>query len=258
MKIKRKPILLPVIKPNAGIHAAYQVALNDLLREVRSEALEVVKNHWASRHAVAMDAIEDWVAHSIDLLLVKWLGKLNGLAEAIAEQMVLSTAGNLTTRLGNTLKRSGFTVKFQMTDFTRAALRASVGENVGLIRSIPNEYLSDVSKYVWEATSGGFDLATLTDNLDHAYHIGRNRCKLIARDQAAKAHAVIERARRQELGITKAIWIHSGASKKPRPSHVRANGKEYELEKGMLIDGKYIHPSEEINCGCISRAIIEV
>jgi len=258
MEIKKKPLLLPAIHPNSGIKAQYQADLFTLLRDVRNSALEIILTHWEARNVIANDAIEDWVAHAVDMLLVNWLGRLNDLAEPIAKGFVNRTAGALDRRYQNVLKQKGFTVKFQMTDFTREAFRASIGENVGLIRSIPTEYLGDVSKYVWEAVSAGFDLATLTDNLDHAYHIGRNRCKLIARDQGAKAHAVIERARRQELGIKEAIWRHSGASKKPRQSHVNANGKRYSLAKGMLIDGKYIHPSEEINCGCVSQGIIEV
>ena len=110
---------------------------------------------------------------------------------------------------------------------------------------------------MWEAVEGGFDLATLTDNLDHAYHIGRNRCKLIARDQSNKVHAAMEQARRQELGIKKAIWMHSAAAKEPRLSHVKANNKEFDVSKGMYLDGKWILPGQEINCGCTSKGIIE-
>src|SRR5690606_7800420 len=103
----------------------------------------------------------------------------------------------------------------------------------------------------------GFDLATLTDNLDHAYHIGRNRAKLIAIDQTQKVHAVMEQARRKELGIKRAVWRHSAAAKEPRKSHVAANGKEFDVDKGMLIDGEYILPGEKIRCGCTSRSLIE-
>ena len=33
-------------------------------------------------------------------------------------------------------------------------------------------------------------------------------------------------------------------------------GKEFDIEKGCLIDGEYIQPGEEPNCGCTSEAII--
>jgi len=257
MKASRKRTVLPDFRPNAGIRAAYRAELNRLLRTYRNEVMEAVGQYWERPQPVAMDNATDILARVIDSILGRWLGALNEIPKKMARKFVGQTAGAYDRRLSAALKKSGFTVNLQMTEYTRKAVRASVGMNVGLIKSIPVEYLGDVSKYVWEAVEGGFDLKTLTDNLEHAYHIGRNRCKLIARDQANKAHAAIEQARRQELGIKKAIWRHSAAAKEPRKSHVEANGKEFEVDKGMYLDGKWVLPGEEINCGCTSRAVIE-
>ena len=56
---------------------------------------------------------------------------------------------------------------------------------------------------------------------------------IIARDQNNKATASMTRARQNELGITEAIWVHSGAGKHPRPTHVAMNGAKYDVKKGM-------------------------
>lgn len=260
IKIKRKPLLLPDFRPNAGIQAAYRAELNRLLRSVRNEALALVRDHWEEPERVeptriAMDS--DLLARLIDHLLARWATRLTELPKIIAEQFVGKTLFHYDRRMQGALKKAGFTVNLQLTDYTRQAMRGAVGMNVGLIKSIPNQYLSDVQKYVWEAVEGGFDLATLTDNLQHAYHIGRNRAKLIARDQANKVHAVMEQARRIELGISEAIWMHSAAAKEPRQSHVKANGKKFDIKKGMYLDGKWVLPGQDINCGCTSRALIE-
>lgn len=249
---KRKPIILPDFLPNAGIHARYRAALNRLLRSVRNDVMELVKNY---KHEIAMDA--PTLPQLIDDLMVHWLKRLTELPQVMAREFVASTASAYDKRFSAALRKHGFTVNLQMTDYTRAAMKAAVGENVGLIKSIPTEYLAQVSKYTWAAVEGGFDLKTLTDNLDHAYHIGRNRAKLIARDQSNKVHAVMEQARRKELGVTRAIWRHSTAAKKPRPSHVKANGEVFDIEKGMYLDGEWVLPGQLINCGCTSRAIIE-
>lgn len=258
--MKRKPILLPDFRPNAGIQAAYRAELNRLLRSVRNDVLELVRNHWEAPVRVeptriAMDS--DLLARLIDQLLAKWATRLTELPKKIAEQFVGKTVFSYDRRMQAALRKAGFTVNLQLTDYTRQAMRGAVGMNVGLIKSIPNQYLSDVQKYVWEAVEGGFDLTTLTDNLQHAYHIGRNRAKLIARDQSNKVHAVMEQARRIELGITRAVWMHSAAAKEPRQSHVKANGKEFEIDKGMYLDGEWVLPGQAINCGCTSRAIID-
>ncbi|WP_334109089.1 phage head morphogenesis protein [Methylobacillus sp.] len=252
MSLKKKPILLPDFKPSAGIRARYRAELNRLLRSVRNDVMELVKNH---KHEIAMDA--PTLPQLIDDLMVFWLKRLTELPQVIAREFVTSTASAYDKRFSAALRQHGFTVNLQMTDYTRAAMKAAVGQNVGLIKSIPTEYLADVSKLVWSAVEGGFDLKTLTDNLDHAYHIGRNRCKLIALDQSRKVHAVMEQARRKELGVTRAIWRHSAAAKEPRKSHVAANGKIFDVDKGLYLDGKWVLPGQEIMCGCTSRAIIE-
>jgi SPP1 gp7 family putative phage head morphogenesis protein len=102
----------------------------------------------------------------------------------------------------------------------------------------------------------GRDLSYLTDELQKRYGITRRRAALIARDQNNKATSVMQAARQQSLGITQGIWKHSHAGKEPRPSHVKADGKVFELSKGMYLDGKWVMPGEEINCRCTWSPVI--
>jgi hypothetical protein len=245
--ITRKSVTLRPIRPNAGLQAKYRAELNSLLRQVRDDVLaEVERYKHVPPQPVALDAHP--LENAIRALMIRWIAKLGDLGENIARGFIKGSLKHYDGNLKRQMRQHGFTVKLQLTDKTREALQASMGMNVGLIRSIPSQYLGQVEKYVYEATSGGFDLATLTNNLQHAYGISRNRAKLIARDQANKANAVIEKARRQELGITKAVWVHSHAAKEPRQSHVKANGKVFEVAKGLLVDGEYIQAGEKINC----------
>lgn len=68
----------------------------------------------------------------------------------------------------------------------------------------------------------------------------------------------MEEARRQEIGIEEAMWQHSHAGKKPRPTHVAMHGKIYQISEGMWdpAEQKRIWPGQLINCRCTSRAII--
>jgi SPP1 gp7 family putative phage head morphogenesis protein len=104
--------------------------------------------------------------------------------------------------------------------------------------------------------SSGGDLKTLATSLREEYGLTKKRAALIARDQNRKATAVIHRDSLLDLGVTQAVWHHSHAGKTPRPSHVAANGKVYELSKGLLVEGEYIQPGQEINCRCTCRAIV--
>lgn len=261
MEVRRKKpsdAVMPEIKTSEAIHAWYYKELMQILKDIRKELDETLisEYHGKAKKALANDGISDWIAHIADYMLDKWNRRLNSISEEVAKDFIDKTVGNYDTRFAAMLRRKGFTVRMQNSERTLDALRAAMGENVGLIKSIGTEYLSKVQMHVWQSVTGGYDLATLTDNLAHDFHIARNRAKTIARDQANKAHAVIEQARRKELGIKEAIWIHSHAGKQPRESHVKAHGKKFDIEKGMYIDGEWILPGEKINCRCGSKAIL--
>ncbi|MCO6514311.1 MAG: phage head morphogenesis protein [Snodgrassella sp.] len=257
---KKKPLTLPAIRSNAGIEQAYSKALVSVVQQIKSDVdAELLKEFkkQAEQKKIAMDGIADWVAHVIDYLISRWGKKLEDLAPQLALQFVNRTVSNYESLFKTHLRKAGFTVRFQITDFQKESLQAVMENNVGLIKSIGSQYLDKVQGQVWKCVTDGYDLSTLAKDLSKAYDITKRRAELIARDQGAKAHAVIEKAKRQELGITKAIWLHSHAGKKPRPSHLAADGKEFDVDKGMYLDGKWIQPGELINCRCCSKSIIE-
>ena len=257
---KKKPVTLPEIRPNAGIERKYSNALVSLVREIQSDVNQTLVAEFrkqAKQEKLAMDGISDWVAHVIDYLSIRWQKKLDDLAPQIASMFVNRTVSNYETLMKTYMRRAGFTVRFQITPFQRESLQAVIGNNVGLIKSIASQHLERVQVQVWQCVTQGYDLSTLSKNLKKDYGITKRRAEFIARDQANKAHATIERAKRQELGIAKAIWLHSHAGKTPRPSHLAADKEEFEVSKGMYLDGEWVQPGEKPGCRCGSRSIIE-
>lgn len=257
---KKKPVTLPEIRPNAGIERKYSNALVSLVREIQSDVNQTLVEEFrkqAKQEKLAMDGISDWVAHVIDYLSSRWQKKLDDLAPQIASLFVNRTVSNYETLMKTYMRRAGFTVRFQVTPFQRESLQAVIGNNVGLIKSIASQHLERVQVQVWQCVTQGYDLSTLSKNLKKDYGITKRRAEFIARDQANKAHATIERAKRQELGITKAIWLHSHAGKTPRLSHLAADKEEFEVSKGMYLDGEWVQPGEKPGCRCGSRSIIE-
>ena len=143
-----------------------------------------------------------------------------------------------------------------MTEPMNNALQAVIAENVNLIKSIPEQYLTQVETLVMQSAGRGRDLGYLADELQKRYGITKRRAALIARDQNNKATSVMQVARQTSLGITEGIWHHSHAGKVPRPSHVKANGTKFDLSKGLLLDGEWLLPGEAINCRCTWSAVI--
>jgi uncharacterized protein with gpF-like domain len=186
----------------------------------------------------------------------RWLKRFDEAAPVIAEAYLQGAFKATDSAMRMALKDAGLAVKFNFTPAMRDAFNASLAENIGLIRSIPQQYLEKVSGIVNRSYVMGRDLQTMVREIQALYPVTKDRAILIARDQSNKANAVVNRTRELELGITDAIWMHSHAGKVPRPDHVAANGRRYKIAEGCLISGKYIQPGEEINCRCTQRAVL--
>ncbi|AYO40729.1 phage minor head protein [Serratia sp. P2ACOL2] len=186
----------------------------------------------------------------------RWLRKFDLLAAKLAERFTSDVMKNSDASLSSALQQAGFTVPFKMTAEMNNALQATITENVNLIRSIPQQYLTQVETLVMQSVSRGRDLGTLTNELQQRYGITRRRAAFIALDQNNKATSTMQSARQRALGIRRGRWRHSHAGKEPRPSHVKADGEEFDLDKGMFLDGKWVMPSEEIGCRCTWEAIL--
>lgn len=213
---------------------------------------------------VAMDELPATaLKNAVKRLSRRWQKRFEELAPKLAKHYARRAADRSTRKLFEELRRAGFTVRFKMTRAMRDAMNATVSEQVGLIRSIPQHYFTEVEGLVMRAVSRGSDLAPLTKSLQKRYGVTKRRAASIARDQNNKMIATFTRTRQLEAGIEEAIWRHSHAGKEPRPTHLANDGKRYDIRKGWYdpdADGKgkgrWVHPGELINCRCFSEPVI--
>lgn len=213
----------------------------------------------ANPPAMAMDATPATVLRAaMRKLTARWLRQFNEVADKLAEGFAKKSQGAADGAMLKMLREAGFAIKFQQSAEMRDAVSSVIGENVGLIKSIPAKYLTDVEGLVMRSVQAGRDLKALQTDLLDRYNITKKRAAFIARDQNNKATAVMAKARRLSIGITQAEWVHSGGGVHPRPSHVKAgqDKQRFDVAKGCLIDGEYIMPGGLPNCRCQSRAII--
>lgn len=252
------------VAANRGIEAKYRKQLQAMIADMHGSIEYWVMAAYRKappRMAEVVDQAQDaspaaMMAKVLAALGKRWIKKFEGAAPDIAEAYLKGMFKSSDSAFRKALKDAGLSVEFKMTPAVRDAFNASLAENVGLIKSIPSEYLQKVGGIVMRSYSAGRDLQTMVKELKETYPITQKRAEFIARDQSNKANAVVNRTRQMELGIIEAIWMHSHAGKNPRLSHVAANGKKYKIAEGCLIDGEYIQPGEEINCRCTSRPVL--
>jgi len=252
-----KDIKLKPVRPNVGIGLAYRRKLRALVAEMNASVDYWIKAKYkANLNSIVQDSAANDLQDEFNRLSKQWLKKFDDGAVALATWFTNKTKDNAENSLKRILRDAGFSVEFKMTPSMRNAYQAVLNENVALIRNIPEQYLTQLQGDVMRSVSLGRDLEQLNNALIQRYQIADRRAKLISRDQNNKATAIITKQRQLDLGLTQAIWRHSTAGKHPRPEHVAADGKRYDVTKGMYLDGEWTWPGVEINCRCISVPVI--
>lgn len=250
--------------PSAGVQAAYLAKLNKLIEQMDDSVMYWVRTRYKNNQpaTIAMDDVlpANELKRTIDELVKRWTKAWNDAAPELAKYFSLAALDRNDANLRQILRDANWTVRFKMTKGMRDVLKATIDENVGLIKSIPQQYFKAVRGDVMRSIQAGRDMGTLSKALQKNYGVTKRRAALIARTQNNLATGAMDRARKMELGLTKSKWRHSHAGKEPRPTHLANDGKLYDHVKGWYDPDpkvrRHIYPGELINCRCSSITVV--
>ena len=252
--------ILRAVNPNIGVETAYRRKLDSMIEAMHDSIMYfVLASYKKNEPEIAQDAVPaDELKRAVTKLVDRWTRNFDDTAEQMAEHFSQDISERSDAALRSILKKGGWSVKFKMTASQRDIFKSTVNQNVALIKSIPQQYLSGVEQLVQESVQSGRDLGALSKSLQEKYGVTKRRAALISRDQNNKATSAFNRARQTELGIKQAIWMHSHAGEVPRPTHVKMDGETYDISKGMWDPAvkEWIQPGQLINCRCTSRPIV--
>jgi hypothetical protein len=156
------------------------------------------------------------------------------------------------------------TVAFDASRVTNA-VKADIRKNI-LLLEIDKKHADRVYDAAVRSISAGRDLSVLYDAIMQLNVSGMTtrRAGEIALLLNNRATALMNRERQETLSIKQAVWLYSGAPceinpKKPAgqdAAHRAANGKSFDVSKGMLLNGIWTWPGVEPGCRCVSKSII--
>ena len=257
---KKSEVVLRAARPNVGLQYAYRRRLDDLVRAMNDSVTYWLRAAFKSDPPkMAADALPaKELQAAMRRLGGQWERNFDEAAPKLAEWFGRAASKRSDAALRAILKKGGISVEFRQTAASRDILQATINANVSLIKSIPEQYLTQVEGMVMRSVQTGRDLGQLTKEIEEQYGVTRRRAAFIARDQNNKCTSAVQKARQLELGLDEGIWMHSGGGKHPRPKHVAADGTRFKLSKGMKIGdkGQWVMPGEEPNCRCVWRAVV--
>lgn len=258
---------------NAGVQSKYIKQLTALVRQMTAQVKrDVIKFFKSSvsetffdeqKEAAAMDAS---IASQAKVLTDKLNKKFNELfdrkAKPIANSMVEEADKTSEVTLRQSLKTlsGGMTLNTSaLTQGTREIMKASVVENVSLIKSIAQKYLERVAGAVLRSITSGNGLEYLIPQLQKYEGITYRQAKNIALDQTRKVYNTVNKGRMQKLGTNEFEWVHSHGGKHPRKDHMEHDGKIYSFDNlpKSAQTGEPIYPGVEPGCRCTMIPVVK-
>lgn len=101
-----------------------------------------------------------------------------------------------------------------------------VADNVGLIKTVPQEALGKMREIVKSGYLRGADTKSIAGEIRETYGMSKHHARFVARDQMAKLNADITREQHTDAGVSEYVWRTSG-DKRVRDGHRLLNNKRF-------------------------------
>ncbi|WP_182356673.1 hypothetical protein [Komagataeibacter europaeus] len=150
--------------------------------------------------------------------------------------------------------------------YSEKVLREIRRQVAGLI-DVPKDEQTFISDEMIAAMQEGGNMHRMCWALEEI-GISRERVVEIAQGIHGSAKSLENIERQREAGVLEADWAHSGGKcfvrfpddkegEAKNALHQAANGKRFNITKGLLIDGRWTFPGVEWGCKCTSRTILK-
>lgn len=244
--MRRRPARkLPAVYPRKSDAMGYSAAIGGLVEDLH----ETVK----SRINHGVNKISHWY-DSVNTSIAEVLANPNYGAPQANFYMSKIKDYHRARFYNNVVKTLGVNVASIMHEATiNQALAQRIAQNVGLIRSIPQDMqpqLQDVIAQTFE--QNGFDSQALFKAIQGRFNVAKSRAKLIANDQNNKAISQFTQIRSQQIGINKYDW-ETAEDDRVRPTHAENDGKIFSYDNPPPETG---NPGDDVNCRCVALGVI--
>lgn len=251
----------------AKAQAKYEARLAKLVSRMTKEVEREIERLYKTPEGKAYFAQDASVASQARILMNSLTKKFNDMFGRAAGIMSIDMVGEVNKASGIAVAGSvktmgeGLTVNSKiMSADLHETVKASIAQNAGLIKSIPQEYLAKVSGTVLRSVTSGQGLADILPVVKEYGGQTDRRAKNLALDQTRKAFNSINADRMRKVGVQKFKWIHSGGGLHPRRDHQEMDGMIFSLDNPPVIDprtGERGLPGQAVNCRCTMVPVIE-
>ena len=259
--VKGKPL-----NPSVAVEQRYYTTLRVLIEQMTAETELELKKLFKTEHAEAFFAHDASLASQARILtnalIQKYTDLFASLAKPTAERFADECDQSSDVAVKSSIRHLSDEITLPAKAITSGPLNdilsAAVTENVGLIKSIPAQYLGGVQGAVMRSITTGNGMQDLVPYLQKHKGITLRRARFIAQDQTKKTFSSLSFKRMKKIGVTAGTWRHTSGSRHPRRTHIDMDGKQFKLADGLYDAAvkRNVKPGELPGCACRVQPIL--
>lgn len=250
----------PRIKENLALEREFEKRLKEFSNQCIASFyywLKPIAKNANSKGWVVKQGSREGIAKSMIVRFEELSKQWDEKAEEFAVKEAERQTGKVLKYVNQRYKKEGFSIA--MDNFTKQTIKASIAQQVQLIKNIPSDVRERFESVLFNNLTG-IDEESLLEHLQKIKGISDRRARTIARDQTHKALANLIKAKAMHYGAEYYIW---DTAKDERVStgyggHRQLQGRIYRYDKpSAVIDksGTIGHTGQRVNCRCLSLSI---
>lgn len=274
--MKERAKALRALESNRGLAIAagkrIRAIVNQFEKAYKKEALRIAAKYCKNE---VQDAAISVVPSELEIALAKLAAKqsmgLGSNAKQVSRWYCRQLLRNISADQKRALKKAGISTAWLKQKWTVQIVRGQyvapsvakklpeqVEANAALITKLCERSAQKVQNAIAEGISKGYNLSRLTEKINSLENMDEARAARVALDQSCKLNQFIQVENSKALGVKEGIWVHVPGQYESRASHMKMNGKKFDLEKGMYDPDveDYVQPGELPYCRCCFKAIL--
>ena len=274
--MKERAKALRALESNCGLAIAagkrIRAIVNQFEKAYKKEALKIAAKYCKNE---VQDAAVSVVPSELEIALAKLAAKqsmgMGSNAKQVSRWYCRQLLRNISADQQRALKKAGVSTAWLKRKWTVQIVRGQyvapsvakklpeqVEANAALITKLCERSAQKVQNAIAEGISKGYNLSRLTEKINSLENMDEARAARVALDQSCKLNQFIQVENSKALGVKEGIWVHVPGQYESRASHMKMNGKKFDLKKGMYDPDveDYVQPGELPYCRCCFKAIL--
>lgn len=135
---------------------------------------------------------------------------------------------------------------------TAMSMRGWAVDNALLIKSIPEQLLTQVAVVTSKGVQAGSSIRDIQREISGRFGVSDSRAELIARTETGKLNGQLTQNRMTAAGIDSYIW-RTADDERVRPDHARLEGTVHKWSEPPSVG----HPGEDFQCRCYAEPVFD-